>query len=88
MAETKTLPKTGILLKMNKGRGLDSGAVLDTISEDWSTLQTALNSLPEDDQAAIKEHFNTCIEDYDEIGDTLFGELEDFSAIVENMGNS
>ena len=70
--------KTGIKLKLNKGRGLDCVSILETITEDWGTLQNALKALSETDQEAIKEHFNNCIDDYDEIGDTLFGELEDF----------
>ena len=80
------LPKTGIKFKPSQGRGAgDFGLVLEAITEDWGSLQDALNGLSANDKTAICEHFNGLNEDYDTLGDMLFGELEDFKQVVENM---
>ena len=45
---------------------------------EFNQQQNALKSLSDNDQMAVKEHFNTRLDDYDDLGDTLFGEVEDF----------
>ena len=48
------------------------------MTDEWEQLQGALTALGESTQNEIKEYFNEILDDYDEIGDLLFGEVSDF----------
>ena len=55
------------------------------MTDEWEQLQGALTALGESTQNEIKEYFNEILDDYDEIGDLLFGEVNDFKCVIANM---
>ena len=72
--------------KAKSGRGFENAdAVIDTMKDDWDGLQDELNSLPEDEQEKMKEHFNELIDDYDTLGDILYGDVGTFNDTIANM---
>ena len=74
--------------KPKPGRGdYDSTAVVDALTDSWGDLQEALDKLPDDEVEALKAHFNSCIEDEDDLGDHLFGESDAFDARFGMLGD-
>lgn len=44
-------------------------SMLESLFENWDELRQMLEEKPEDEQEAIKDHFNRLIEDEDDLGD-------------------
>ena len=51
--------------------------------DNWDELQDALEELDDGDKDLLKDHFNACVEDEEDLGDLLFGEKEDFENRVK-----
>ena len=67
--------------KAKAGRGFENPkTIIESILEDWDSLQNELTKLPEEEQDALKEHFNGIIEEKDNLGDLFFGDCSDFNA--------
>ena len=49
-------------------------------SHNWALLQDALLNLPKNEQDAYKNHFNGLIEGENDLGDQLFGNLNEFES--------
>ena len=72
--------------KSKAGRGqMDADTVIDTMKDDWDGLQEELLQLPEDEQEKMKTHFNELIDDYDTLGDILYGDIGTFNDTIANM---
>ena len=80
----KKISKTTKIRPKKNGRGcVDSAAVVDALVEAWDDLIAAIDSLPQEEQDAIKLHFNGLIDGEDDLGDCLFGTAEDFDSRVK-----
>ena len=66
--------------KPGRGNTSDPNVVCDALYEAWDELRTAIEALPETERDALKSHFNDLIEDEDDLGDHLFGDMEDAEA--------
>ena len=53
--------------------------------DEWNNFQGELNNLPAEEQDEIKGHFNGIIEEFDELGDNLFGEVDEFKDYTTEM---
>ena len=54
--------------------------------DNWKDVQCGLSALPEADKTTVREYFNSIDEDYDTIGDDLFGEDPgDFRATIGRL---
>ena len=76
------IKKLVIKLKGAHGaRGTEAAdELVDMLKENWEQIQTKYNELTETEKNEMLEHFNSTFEN---IGDTLFGEEADFSAVDE-----
>merc|ERR1712010_321727 len=67
-----------LAVKAKSGRGrADPAAVIDACHSNWSMIHDALTSVGPEDEKAIREYFNTLVDDEDDLGDILFGEDAD-----------
>ena len=65
--------------KAKTGRGTLSSQVIITAMKDyWKELQEAIQEMPQDEQDAFKDHFNSLIDDEQDLGNILFGNYETF----------
>ena len=75
-----------IKAKVNNHRGcLDATAIEEACINSWDDIQDTMANVPEDVAAQIKEHFNTMLEDFDDLGDILFGDKSDFENSIGNL---
>ena len=59
------LTKLKVKAKVSGGRGagtIDATVVMKALQDYWEELQGAIEALPQDEQDAFKDHFNSCIE--------------------------
>ena len=72
--------------KAGRGGCDDPAVVLEAMKNDWESLHSELDQLPEEEQNAMKGHFNEFVADCDTIGDALFDESSDeFIQTVDNL---
>ena len=70
--------------KAPHGRGIkDAKTIMDTVMNNWDDLVEDLQKLSDEDQNTIKEHFNSLIAGEEDLGDLLFGEMNDFKQRIE-----
>ena len=75
--------------KMKEGRGIeDPESVIETMRDDWDGLVGELQSLPENEKEKIKEHFNSLIDEFDNLGEILFGDIDDFNDTISGMASA
>ena len=77
-----------IKAKAKSGRGsVDAAAIEEAVIEMWDEIVEATNNLAEDEQTDMKKHFNEFLanDDVDNLGDLLFGEVEDFKQAVATL---
>ena len=76
--------------KAKPGRGgLNPEVIFDAVKESWEELQDALDALGDEEQQAVKDYFNSLIEDQDDLGDILFGDdNSDFEARVNMLDDN
>ena len=82
------LSKLGIKHKLEfKGkRGAEDGAsIIQAVIDGWDSLQQHLQALDEGSVADVKQHFNKLINGEDELGDALFGSVDDFTEHVGGL---
>ena len=73
-------------VKIKTSRGVeDAESIVQALRDDWSQLGDELNQLPSMEQDKIKSHFNGLIDGFDELGEILFGDLDDFNDTVSGM---
>merc|ERR1712166_836726 len=78
--------KLKVKARCKAGRGsVNAEAVIDAMENTWGDLRAAIDSLEEGEQAQLKDHFNNFIEDHGELGDILFGDVDDFKSTVQFM---
>ena len=63
-------------------------SMLESLFENWDELRQMLEEKPEDEQEAIKDHFNRLIEDEDDLGDQLFGDADDFESRIKFLDDN
>ena len=51
-------------------------------------MKSAIDRLAEEDAEELREHFNTLINDEDDLGDILFGEPDDFDSRVKFLDDT
>ena len=64
---------------------VDPQGVYETIKENWDALQEELDKLEDEQKNQIRDHFNSIIESEDDLGDILFGEIDDFESKLDLM---
>merc|ERR1712232_163286 len=64
--------------KQGKRGAEDASAILDIIVENWDEIQELIEELDINDAKEYQDHFNSLIENEDDLGDILFGTVEDF----------
>ena len=72
--------------KAKSGRGqIDPGAVVEAMidEENWKALRDAIERLPEEEQDALRDHFNEFLDEQDDLGDILFGDNDDFDSRIK-----
>ena len=75
--------KLKVKAKAKNGRGsLDAQLIEEALSDSWDTLQEALQEQDDGIEQQIKEHFNNI---GDELGDILYGDVDDFKNAVSNL---
>ena len=71
-------------VKPNMGRGsVDATSVMEALRDNWEAVQEMLQNYSEEEQSAIKEHFNSFDEDNKTLGDALFG---DYGGMEDAIG--
>ena len=66
--------KLKVKVKANGARGtLNAKSIFQIVVDSWSDLSQATNSLSEEEQQAVRDHFNSLIDENDDLGDILFG---------------
>ena len=76
--------KLKVKAKINTGRGtIDAMVVMNALKDYWTQLQAAIEALPQDEQDAFKDHFNSCIEGEQGLGDILFGSYDSFESRIK-----
>ena len=77
------LTKLKVKARIHTGRGtIDAVVVMNALKDYWGELQAAIESLPSEEQDAFKDHFNTCIEGEQGLGDILFGSYDSFQSRI------
>ena len=71
----KATPKPG------RGHVEDLNVILGAILDSWDFLQEAQNGLGAE-EAAYKDYFNNLCKEYDDLGEMLFGDVQDFDDLV------
>ena len=72
--------------KTKGSRGIeDPESVIETMRDDWDGLVDELKTLPENEKEKIREHFNGLIEEFDNLGEILFGDIDDFNDTISGM---
>ena len=82
--------KLNIQTRRKPGRSgeIDTTYVIEVLKEDWSALQDGLNTMSKEEKDAVKKYFNEiCPEDDDELGDVLFGDVDDFDAQIQALND-
>ena len=75
--------KHKLQLKGSETRGTENGeSIIGAMIDGWDSLQQHLSALDEGSIADVKQHFNKLINGEDELGDALFGSVDDFTEHV------
>ena len=70
--------KLKVKCRMRGARGTaDANSIFRAVIDSWSDLTEATGNLSAEEQQAVRDHFNTLIEDQDDLGDILFGDDAD-----------
>ena len=74
-------------LKGKPGRGsISPDVVIELMSVNWQDIKSNLENLDEDNKAKIQEFFNNIDEDYDTLGNELFGDdPNEFASTIGRM---
>ena len=63
----------------------DPDVIIGIIMDNWGELQSAFKDFGSSDLDTVKEHFNALIAECEDLGDSLFGDLDDFKLSVSNL---
>ena len=65
--------------KIDAGRGcIDPRQIVDAMAQVWDEITTTIGSLDEETQDDLKNWYNNLIEDEDDLGEILFGTVDQF----------
>ena len=63
--------------KPGRGNTSDPNVICDALCDNWDEFKQLLDALPEEEKDALRLHFNSLVDDEDDLGDTLFGDDAD-----------
>ena len=71
--------KLKIKMKPTLGRGvIDQTVIFDAMQNHWADLQESLEALPAEERTEFENHFNSVVEDADDLGSLLFADHAQF----------
>ena len=77
--------KLNVKAKAKSGRGcMDAQLIEEALIDSWELLSATLEE-NEDVKDEITEHFNNINEDYDNLGDILFGDAAAFKSALDQL---
>ena len=74
--------------KPGRGNVNDPNVICDALLETWTEFSEALNKIPDDEKAQLAAHFNDLSDEDPELGEVLFGDLEEFKAHLEGLSDA
>ena len=85
--KNSSLPPMKLKLKGKPGRGsISPDLVIELMTQNWQDIKNSLENLEEGTKAQIQEFFNNIDEDYDTLGNELFGDdPSEFATTIGRM---
>ena len=66
-----------------RGGKIDSSELLDYLAdeENWADFQEVVGELEDEEKDELQQHFTACNEDFDNVGDALWGDQDDYKML-------
>ena len=67
----------------SRGREIDSGELLDYLADEdnWAEFQEVVGELEDEEKDELQQHFTACNADFDDVGDALWGDQDDYKSL-------
>ena len=76
------------ITKKGESRGqLNSEEIIEAICGDWEELTKELGKFGADEREQLKDHFNSLLDNHDNLGEALCGDLDDFKLIISELNS-